>query len=375
VTFSPSVPFAVRSDPADAKRVLIAPKSLLEPLTAYDVSITSNATDADGNHLHLQKLHFTTGNVRSLSRWITFVASESGSATGSGVWMVDEAGFPRILEETPADAFTWSPDGANLLVRHPDLSWTDYPLGAAPVRMPFSGEWAAYLGPGAGFAFLNGSHLDRLLSSGATVTIADGVTQAALTRDLSRIAFSLSSGSGSDIRAYDVQLRAQYRVQHEADIVKSLAWSPDGARLAYLVAGGSAAQDMLRVKSLGGSAAVTTVATGEIATPVWLANSSDVTFAARLAVAGKTQWRIFRVNTALAPGRLTAAAAIGPPGDADAFSPQPSPDGHQIAFLVGAPESAQIWLMNADGTGQSRLTGFDSAAFPYSCRALHWATS
>jgi hypothetical protein len=375
VTFSPSVPFAVRSDTADAKRVLIAPKSLLDPKTTYDVSISADATDEDGNHLHPLKLHFTTGSVRSLSRWITFVASESGATSGSGVWMVDEAGFPRILEETQADAFSWSPDGANLLVRHPDLSWTDYPLGAIPNRMPFAGEWAVYLGPSAGFAFLSGSKLERLLPSGATVLIADSVTQAAVSRDLSRIAFTERSGSGTDIRAYDVQLRAQYRVQHEADLVKSLAWSPDGVRIAYLVAGVSTTQDMLRVKSLGGSAAVTTIATGEIADPVWLANSSDVAFSARLVEAGKSQWRIFRVNTALAPGRLTAAAAIGPVGDADAFLPQPSLDGHQIAFLVGAPESAQIWLMNADGTGVTQLTGFDAAAFPYSCRALHWASS
>jgi WD40 repeat protein len=375
VTFSPSVPFAVRSDPADARRVLIAPKSLLDPRTAYDVSISSDASDQDGNHLHPLKLHFTTGGVRSLSRWITFVASESGGTTGSGVWMVDEAGFPRILEETPADAFSWSPDGANLLVRHPDLSWTDYPLGAAPTKMAFSADWAAYLGPSGGYAFLNGQRLDRLLPSGATLTIADGVTQAAVSHDLSRIAFSQVSGAGSDIRAYDVQLRAQYRIQHEADPVSSLAWSPDGTRLAYLVSGGPAGQSMLRAKSLSGSGAVATVATGEITTPAWLANSSDVTFSAKVVVAGKSQRRIFRVNTALGPGQLTVAAAIGPAGDADGFLPQPSPDGHQIAFLVGAPESAQIWLMNADGTGQSRLTGFDSIAFPYSCRALHWASS
>ena len=372
ITFSPSVPFSVRSDAADSRRVLIAPKSLLDPRTAYDVSISADATDGNGNHLHPLKLHFTTGGVRSLSRWITFVASDTGAATGTGVWMVDEAGFPRILEETPADAFSWSPDGANLLVRHPDLGWTDYPLGADPIGMPFSAEWAAYLGPGAGYAFLTGQRLDRLLPSGATVNIADGVTQAAVSHDLSRIAFSQGSGAGSDIRAYDVQLRAQYRIQHEADSVTGLVWSPNGSRLAYLVPNGPAGQGMLRVKALGGSGAVTTVATGDITTPAWLANSSDITFSATLVVAGKSQRRIFRVNTALAPGQLTVAAAIGP-ADADAFLPQPSPDGHQIAFLLGAAESAQIWLMNADGTGQSRLTGFDSAAFPYSCRALHWA--
>jgi Tol biopolymer transport system component len=90
-------------------------------------------------------------------------------------------------------------------------------------------------------------------------------------------------------------------------------------------------------------------------------------------VPGGRQWRVFRINPALPPSRLTATAAIGPSADGDAFLPHPSPDGHQIAFLFGAVESAQVWLMNSDGTRLSRLTGFDSEAFPYSCRALHWA--
>jgi hypothetical protein len=375
VIFSPSVPFSVRADPADARRMLIAPKSLLDPKTGYDISISSNATDGDGNHLAPLKFHFTTGPVRSLSRWITFVASESGATAGGGVWMVNEAGFPRTLEETATDGFSLSPDGSNLLVRHPDLSWTDYPLGAEPVQLPFSAEWAVYLGPSGGYAYLSGSRLNRLLSSGTTLTIADGVAKAAVSRDLNRVAFSQAGIGGTDIRAYDVQLRAQYRVQHEAELIDSLIWAPDGTRLAYVVSNGSSGEGVLRVKSLTGSAALATVASGEIANPAWFANSSDITFSARLLVAGKRQWRIFRVNTALATAQLTPAAAIGPAADSDAFLPQPSPDGHQIAFLMGAPESAQIWLMNADGTGQSRLTAFDSQAFPYSCRALHWATA
>ncbi len=376
VTFSPSVPFTVRSDPTDERRVLIAPRSLLSTNTDYQVSISGDALDQDGNHLPPQKLHFAVGRIRSLSRWITFVASESGADTGSGVWMVDEAGFPRLLEETSTDDFSWSPDGSNLLVRHPDFTWTDYPLGAAPLTMPFSAEWAAHLGARSGYVYLDGSRLNRLLPSGATVTIASGVVQATVSRDLNRIAFSQAAPGGSEIWAYDVQLRARYRVQRESELISSITWAPDGTRLAYMLSSGGAGQGVLKLKSLVGSAAATSVATGEIADPAWLADSSDLVFSARLDQAGKRRWRIFRVNTALPPAQLTVAAAISPAdADADAFLPRPSPDGHQIAFLVGAPQSAQVWLMNADGTGQNRLTGFDSEAFPYSCRALHWATS
>jgi hypothetical protein len=270
VTFSPAVSYAVRSDPSDARRILIAPKSLLSPSTDYQVSINANATDADGNHLAPTKLLFRTGQVRPLTRWITFVATESGANSGSGVWMVDEAGFPRILEEATVDAFSWSPDGSNLLVRHPDRSWTDYPLAASSLGLPFQADWAAYLGP-SGYAYLDGSRLSRQLPSGSSVLIATGVGSAAVSPDLNRIAFTQPSVGGTDIRIYDVSLRAQFRVQREADHVSGLAFAPNGKRLAYVLSSGTSGQGQLRVKSFSGAAAATTVATGEIGDPAWLA--------------------------------------------------------------------------------------------------------
>mgnify|MGYP001792465482 CR=1 FL=1 len=89
---------------------------------------------------------------------------------------------------------------------------------------------------------------------------------------------------------------------------------------------------------------------------------------------GRARPRGCRRTAALpAPGQ-PAATSAGPATDSDAVLPRPSPDGHQIAFLLGEPGSAQVWLMNADGTGATRLTGFDSDSFPYSCRDLHWAS-
>jgi Tol biopolymer transport system component len=375
VTFSPSVPFSVQADPADGRRVLIAPKSLLEAHADYLVSISGNAVDADGNHLPPLKLHFSTGAVRPLTRWITFIASGTGATPGSGVWMVDDAGFPRNLEETPVEAFSWSPDGTNLLVRHPDRSWTDYPFDSDPVDLTFHADWAVFLGPGAGYVYLDRGRLERLLPDGETVSIAMSVDDAAVSHELNRIAFSQTGPDGADVRAYDVGLRAQYRLQHEVGTVTGLAWAPDGTKLAYLLGAGQPSSALLKVKSLTGSATVNTLATGDISPPAWLADSSDVVFSARVLVSGQLRSRIFRLNTALAPATLTAATALGPVTEEDAFLPRPSPDGHQVAFLLGAAESAQVWLMNADGTGAARLTAFDSSAFPYSCQDLHWASS
>jgi len=375
VTFSPPLSFSVQADPSDARSVLIAPNSLLAAHTEYQMTISSNATDADGNHLPPVKMHFSTGPVRSLTRWITFIATGSGSTPGSGVWMVDDSGFPRSLEKTSVDAFSWSPDGSNLLVRHPNRSWTDYPFDAPSVDLPFQAEWAVFLGPAAGYLYLDRDNLSRLLPNGDVLPIATGVDAAAVSRDLNRVAFSQTGPDGSDLRAYDVALRSQYRLQHEVGVVTALAWAPDGTRLAYLLGGGQPSASVLRVKSLTGSASVETVATGIISDPAWLADSSDLVFAARVEVSGRLQSRIFRINTALPPSTLAAATALGPVSEQDAFLPQPSPDGHQIAFLMGPPESAQVWLMNADGTGASRLTAFDASAFPFSCLDLHWASS
>ena len=374
VTISPSLDFALEGDPTDARRILLAPRSLLAANTDYQVSVAADATDADGNHIQPLRVHFTTGPVRPLTRWITFIASTGSTSAGSGVWMVDSAGFPRNLEQTPADSFSWSPDGSNLLVRHPDRTWTDYPFASDPVTLPFRADWAAYLGPTEGFVYLDQGRLSRRLPSGDTLLIASGVEAAAVSHDANRIAFSQASSEGWDLRAYDVGLRAQYRVQREPDAISDISWSSDGTKLAYVLAGSAPAAAILRVKALGGSAGVTSVTAGQISGLAWLPDSDDVTFSARVLVAGQQQSRIFRVNTALASAPLAASAAIGPAGDEDAFLPQPSPDGHQIAFLLGSPDTAQVWLMNADGTGASRLTSFDSAAFPYSCLALHWAS-
>ena len=376
VTLSPSVPFAVRADTSDGRRVLIAPKSLLDTHTDYLVSISGNALDADGNHLPPLEIRFSTGAVRPLTHWITFIASQTGATPGSGVWMVDDAGFPRNLEETPVDAFSWSPDGTNLLVRHPDRSWTDYPLDTSPRDLSFNADWAVFLGPAAGYAYLDQGFLNRLLPDGQTLAIARAVDSAAVSYELNRIAFSQTGPDGADIRAYDVGLRAQYRLQREVGTVTDLAWSPDGTKLAYLVGGGLPDTAALKVKSLTGAASATTVASGQIMSPpAWLADSSDVVFSARVSIAGQLRSRIFRLNTAGGPSTLGASSALGPVTDEDAYRPQPSPDGHQIAFLLGAPESAQVWLMNADGTAAIRLTAYDSSVFPYSCQDLHWASS
>jgi Tol biopolymer transport system component len=49
-----------------------------------------------------------------------------------------------------------------------------------------------------------------------------------------------------------------------------------------------------------------------------------------------------------------------------------SPDGHQVAILADYQGRPAVWLMNADGTGLSRLTQFAAGDVGYSCQEIAW---
>lgn len=377
--FNPSLAYSVRGDPEDAHRLLVAPHNLLNPNTEYQVLVGREGTDVDGNHLVPARVKFHTGPLRPLARWLTYLVRDPSTQLGAGVGMVDEAGFPRLLDEEPADGFAWSPDGSGLLVRHPDGGWSDHGLAGDPASLPFIASWAANLGPGQGYAYLEADRLSRLLPDGSTVLIADHVAEAAVSRDLGRIAFSVegSASKGGELRGYDVALRSQYRLQHETGSIAGISWAPNGGRIAYLLSppGASADGTQLRVKLLTGAATASTVATGEISDPNWLTGSHDLAFSARVDRGSGRQWRIFRINPSLPPAPLLAKNSLAPSIDGDSTNPVPSPDGHQIGFLVNDGTTSQVWLMNADGTGTIDLTRFDAAEFPFTCTALHWAGS
>src|SRR5262249_19295958 len=102
ISFSPSVPFDVRLDPADTRRAVIAPSQLLRANTNYQLLLTSAALDVDGNPLARDQLvKFTTGPVLPLRHWIAFATDATDGSPG-GLWIVNERGFPRVLFNSSA---------------------------------------------------------------------------------------------------------------------------------------------------------------------------------------------------------------------------------------------------------------------------------
>ena len=369
ISILPKVPFDVKLDPTDNRRAIIAPSQLLLPDTAYQVSVNVGATDIDGNQLGREAaFSFSTGALKPLHHWIAF-ATDSADGSPAGLWIVnDQFGFPRqLFDATTVQSFNWSPSGDSLLIQGHDESWVQLTPGSSAAPLSFKGTWAAALAGGMGYAYIDDAGmLHRQTSGGVDEVIANDVAEAAVAPNGLRVAFIHRASNANEIWGYDVGLRATYLLVLDSAPVSSVSWDPAGKRIAYLRH--DLSTTTLRVRSLTGAAATSTITTGDLGRPAWLPDSTHIVFAATVATSTDKLQKAFVVNVASPTSALSPATAIPADPAIQVASPVSSPDGHQIAFLSGD----QVWLMNADGTRPTALTREDPASFPYSCRALAW---
>jgi Bacterial Ig-like domain len=369
ITITPSAPFSVRLDPTDGRRAIVAPATLLQPSTVYTIAVNSTALDADGNRLAKdQSIAFTTGLVRQLRHWVAFTTSNADGTSGA-LWMVNESGFPRRLFDGGAvHAFSWSTEGDMLLIQNDGGTWSTLTPGQDPKPLGFKAGWAAALGSGMGYVFIDdGGALHRLSSNGVDTVISPAVSQATVSPDGARLAFIEVGSQSSVIWGYDVGLQARYELAVENGQISDASWAPAGNRIAYLRHDGGVTT--LKVRNLTGAGATSSIASGaEIGVPAWLPDSVHLVFAVALQTTTGTLRKAFVVSAIAPPAALTPALGLPADPTVEVTNPVPSPDGHQIAFLNGS----QVWLMNADGTRPTPLTTFDPESFPYSCRTPAW---
>jgi hypothetical protein len=381
IELSPPAPVAIHQDPTDARRVILAPQALLAPRISYTVNVSRDARDVDGNRLGAPAaVSFTTGAFRPLRHWISFIAEPSPGSGGTGVWIVNESKVPRRLVDGPVSSFSWSADSSRLLLRSLTGAWTDQPLDGTATALPFQAEWADYLAPGRGYAYLDRGRLQVLRPDGSVVLVATDVTGPTVAPGGGRLAFATRDpsgpGSATEIDGYDTDLRVRYRLQTEPVPVDGLAWSPDGQSLAYRLDATDTARRQVRVRSLHDGSSVT-VATGSVSAPVWQADRQHVFFTAAVAAPGGPVTKAFRaaVSPSGTPGTLSAGAGLPGGQDVEVGSLSTSPDGHQLAFVPGGAGRTGVWEMNADGTGLTQLTDPDPGHFPYSCLDVTWTPS
>jgi hypothetical protein len=371
LTFNPTVAFSVRPDPNDGRRAIIAPSELLAPNARYELAVNTAALDIDGNQLDRDiTVDFSTGPARTLRHWVTFATEGAGGSPG-GLWIVNEAGFPRQLFNASAvHAFNWSPAGDSLLIQGDGEAWAQLMPGGDMLPLNFKGPWAAALASGMGYVYIDDSGaLHRFSTDGVDDVIATDVAEAAVAPNGLRLSFVQGAAAPDEVWGYDVGLRTRYELSADTAPVGSVSWAPAGNRIAYLRTGADTTS--LRVRNLTGSASTTTIATGDLGAPSWLPDSTHIVFAAAIQAPTGILHKAFVVSVVAPPAALSATSGIPSDPNVDLATPVPSPDGHQIAFVSGD----QVWLMNADGTRPTPLTRFDPESFPYSCRAPAWTRS
>lgn len=127
-------------------------------------------------------------------------------------------------------------------------------------------------------------------------------------------------------------------------------WSPDGSSIAFTAATG------LAVMRPDGTGVRNLTHHGNDFNPSWSPDGS------RLAYVSDREgtWEIWTVNAdGSGQSRLTSGSRfVCPSGGCSVprFHPSWSPDGKQIAFSHDRDGRAQVYVINADGTGQRRLT-------------------
>ncbi|MHB0875487.1 MAG: DPP IV N-terminal domain-containing protein [Anaerolineae bacterium] len=157
---------------------------------------------------------------------------------------------------------------------------------------------------------------------------------------------------GEQLYALDVETKVATRLTGNCDAAyRSPSWSPDGTQVAFIMAqAGSSSSDIYIMSASGGDAVRLTSDGADKISVAWSPDGSRLAFAANTADAGADVFVIGVDGSGLV--RLTDAPF-------DDYAPGWSPDGERIVFRSERDmtyEIGDIYVMDADGSGQRRLT-------------------
>jgi TolB protein len=138
------------------------------------------------------------------------------------------------------------------------------------------------------------------------------------------------------------------------------AWSPDGRTIAFI-----RNYDLYVMRADGSGQRRLTRGAGQDVAPSWSPDGQRIVFERRLGQSTDGRCRtciqasIFEIRVANADGsaerRLTRVASNWQ-GEGYGTRPRWSPDGKEIAFVSQRDGNAEIYVMNADGSGQRNVS-------------------
>jgi Tol biopolymer transport system component len=302
------------------------------------------------------------------------IAFISERAQQKDVWLVKPTGEETQLTKNPEDDFVQapSPDGRAMLVvasreddgvRREQLRVVPLDGGELiPLHMPRArarnaswgpdGKWLVAESDAQGFSDLVRLEVQRGSPEKKLTQVREGCFEPAVSPDGSQVAF-VSSGEGDPeifvmkLDGTDVRrLTTFYMEDFEP------RWSPDGKWLSFFSSREQGRErlfivrpDGTELRAVSGSAP-----TGDEREAVWSPDSTKLAFVGRPKDPNAGKARIWVAN-------VVGGDAV-PLTDGKQVDDQPawSPDGKHLVFVSERGGDVDLYLMRADGTGQTRLT-------------------
>ena len=162
--------------------------------------------------------------------------------------------------------------------------------------------------------------------------------------DGSKVAFTRCALPAGDCDVWTIDAMSLVEVnltQSPASHDRQPAWSPDGTRIAF-VSERDGNPEIYTMLADGTSPTRLTIAPEADAAPDWSPDGAKIAFARVDAAAGSRIWTI------LPDGTMETLVGAGE-------DPAFSPDGARIAFVYTSSANADLYVMNADGSGAAPL--------------------
>jgi Tol biopolymer transport system component len=166
-----------------------------------------------------------------------------------------------------------------------------------------------------------------------------------------RIAFGMIVGGNVDVYTALPNGQDLRRLTTDPGFDACAAYSADGQRIAYCSGAAGGPVQVWTMKQNGTDKQQVTHMTGPATFPDFSPNESKIVFTAK--PAGSLTRDIYVIGSD--GSGLTNLTS----GEGDNAYPAFSPDGSKVVFTSDRTGTRQVWLMNADGTGQEQLT-FDA---------------
>ena len=299
------------------------------------------------------------------------IAFISERAPQKDVWLIKPTGEETQLTSNPEDDFVQapSPDGRSLLVV---ASWEEQGIrreqlrvvalgggSAVPLNVPRArarnaswspdGKWLVAESDAQGFSDVVRLEAREGAAEERLTTAREGSFEPTVSPDGTRVAFVSSKDGDPEVYVMRADGSEVQRITtfHAEDWGPS--WSPDGQWLAFFSSreGGRERLFVVRPDGTDLRAVSGGTATGDEREAVWSPDSQ------RLAFVGRPQGGMARIWLANVAGGEPVALTDGKQVD---DQPAWSPDGKHLVFVSERDGDVDLYLMRADGTGQTRLT-------------------